>query len=298
MMKTNNLAQWIDGQTDFPENQKGQDTFEKIKHYSAQLVAPELDKQNVFENILKARETKSTTTTSIKTYVLRIAAILILLIGVLAFLKEFTLSTYKTITAQSQIVQLPDDSKVLLQPGSNLSYNAYFWFLDREVTLQGEAFFEVEKGETFSVSTPNGDVKVLGTKFNVNSFNDELNVVCYEGRVEVSQDKITEVITSDQFIVIKQGKLENLEAIQLKELPTTSQYYQIIDSNFEKVITDIERYYGANIKTGSIKTEKNFTGQLPKNNINKALDIISKTYQLHYKTIDENNFIFVGDDEK
>ncbi|RRO15945.1 FecR family protein [Flavobacteriaceae bacterium 14752] len=293
MKTTNTLAQWIDGQSDFPDDVADREVYENIKHYSAQIEAPTLDKTKVFENIKKVQGSKKST---IKPFVFKIAAILVLAIGLLVLLKEFTVSSHKTLTAQTQSIQLPDQSEVLLQPGSSLSYNQYFWFLDREVTLQGEAFFEVAKGKTFTVNTHHGKVKVLGTKFNVKSFNDELHVVCYEGRVEVSQNNVSEVITPNEFIVLSGGEFTIKDSIQLKELPSTSGYYQIINSNFDTLIKDVERYYGVEINSKQIKTDKNFTGKLPKSNIDKTLDIISKTYQLQYKSINENNFIFVGDE--
>ena len=295
METKNTLAQWIDGQSDFPEDIQAREIYENIKHYSAQLEAPRLDKAKIFEHIKSARASKTKNISTPKPYILKIAAILVLAIGVLVLLKEFTLTDYKTQVAQTQTFQLPDRSKVLLQPGSSLSYNAYFWFLDREVKLEGEAYFEVAKGETFTVKTANGKVKVLGTKFNVKTFSDELQVVCYEGRVEVSQNNLSDVITPNEFIVLSGGEISK-ETLQLKELPSTSGYFQIINSNFDILIKDVERYYGVDINSKQIETNKSFTGQLPKNDVKKALDIISKTYQLRYNTINENNFIFVGDE--
>jgi len=296
MMKTTNtLAQWIDGQSDFPDHLDGREVYENIKHFSKQLEAPSLDKAKVFENIKNSQLDKTNTTFTIKPYLLRIAAVLVLAVGVLVLLKEYSITHYTTPIAQSQGVQLPDNSEVLLQPGSSLSYNSLFWFFDREVTLDGEAFFEVAKGKTFTVNTPHGNVKVLGTKFNVKTFNDELSVVCYEGRVEVLQNNLSEVITPNEFIVLSGGEISK-ETLQLNELPSTSGYYQIINSNFDALVKDVERYYGVEINFNQIQTDKNFTGQLPKNNIIKALDIISKTYQLQYKTINENSFIFVGNE--
>lgn len=296
MKTTNNLAQWIDGQSDFPDDVDGRQVYENIKLYSAQLEAPSLDKAKVFEHIKSARASKTKNTSKLKPYILKIAAILVLAIGVLVLLKEFTLTDYKSQVAQTQTIQLPDQSKVLLQPGSSLSYNSYFWFIDREVKLEGEAFFEVAKGKTFTVNTPQGNVKVLGTKFNVNTFSNQLQVMCYEGRVEVSQNSLSDVITPNEFIVLSGGEIRSKELLQLKELPSTSGYYQIINSNFDALIKDVERYYGVEINTNQIKTDKNFTGQLPKNNIDKALDIISKTYQLQYKSVNKNSFIFVGNE--
>ncbi|NBC56707.1 MAG: DUF4974 domain-containing protein [Bacteroidetes bacterium] len=296
METKNTLAQWIDGQSDFPEDIQAREIYENIKHYSAQLEAPRLDKAKVFEHIKSARASKTKNISTPKPYILKIAAILVLAIGVLVLLKEFTLTDYKTQVAQTQTIHLPDQSKVLLQPGSSLSYNAYFWFLDREVKLEGEAYFEVAKGETFTVKTANGKVKVLGTKFNVKTFHDELQVMCYEGRVEVSQNSLAEVITPNEVIVLNRGKIKSKETLQLNKSPSTSSYYQIINSNFDTLIKDVERYYGVDINSKQIETNKSFTGQLPKNDVKKALDIISKTYQVRYNTINENNFIFVGDE--
>ena len=295
-MNTNTtLDQWIDGQASFPEDEKGQEIYEKIKFYSAQLEAPKLNKSKVFGNIKNAQKIQSKP--KLKTYLFRIAAILVLAIGLLALLKTFTLSSYQTLANQSEVINLPDDSEVLIQAGSTLSYNPYFWFLDREVELEGEAFFDVAKGKIFTVDTPNGKVKVLGTKFNVKTFNDKLSVVCYEGRVEVSQNKISEVITKNQFIEIKNDKVEKKSKINLNQNPSTSEYYQIINLSFSELIKDIERYFDVKIDTANIETNKNFTGQIPKNDIKKALNIVSKTYQLKYQTTNENNYIFVSNEK-
>ncbi|MBS3737430.1 FecR family protein [Mesohalobacter halotolerans] len=295
METKNTLAQWIDGQSDFPEDIQAREIYENIKHYSAQLEAPTFEKVKVFKTIKNTRASKTQTRPSIKSYAFKIAAILVLAAGLLVFLKAITKAEFTTKVAQSQTIQLPDQSNVLLQPGSSLSYNDYFWFLNREVKLEGEAFFEVAKGETFTVKTANGEVKVLGTKFNVKTFHDELQVMCYEGRVEVSQNNLSDVITPNEFIVLSGGEISK-ETLQLKELPSKSGYFQIINSNFDILIKDVERYYGVDINSKQIETNKSFTGQLPKNDVKKALDIISKTYQVRYNTINENNFIFVGDE--
>ncbi len=77
------------------------------------------------------------------------------------------------------MVNLPDASKITLQKNTRVGYKKYSWPFNREVTLEGEAFFEVAKGETFTVTTSNGSVKVLGTSFNVNTKNDLLLISCY-----------------------------------------------------------------------------------------------------------------------
>ena len=81
---------------------------------------------------------------------------------------------------------LPDGSIVKLNQNSEASYNSATWFFNRNVNLDsGEAFFEVEKGGKFSVATPMGDIAVLGTSFNVSLRNENFQVACKTGKVEV-----------------------------------------------------------------------------------------------------------------
>lgn len=85
---------------------------------------------------------------------------------------------------------LPDGSIVLLNAGSRITYTSDFDRRDRRLELDGEAFFEVRKneGKPFVVSTPYLDVRVTGTKFNVNAYADESAVVAslVEGSVSVT----------------------------------------------------------------------------------------------------------------
>jgi ferric-dicitrate binding protein FerR (iron transport regulator) len=87
-------------------------------------------------------------------------------------------------------VNLPDGSIVELNSGSELRYSYLFSVFNREVRLNGEAFFSVKKGKSpFKVSSNGAVVRVTGTKFNVRSWNDEpgamTRVAVLEGRVQL-----------------------------------------------------------------------------------------------------------------
>lgn len=90
-------------------------------------------------------------------------------------------------------ITLPDGSKVVLNNNSKITYPVLFSKKQREVTVSGEAYFEVEKDakRPFIVKTNGLDVKVLGTKFNVRSYDDhqETVVSLREGAVQVISDK-------------------------------------------------------------------------------------------------------------
>ena len=89
---------------------------------------------------------------------------------------------------RSSIV-LSDGTRVILNAGTTLSYPAAFVSCQREVKVNGEAFFEVshDKDHPFIVSAENVKVKVLGTKFNVKAYkeDDHIEVTLTEGKVGV-----------------------------------------------------------------------------------------------------------------
>ncbi|WP_423130232.1 FecR family protein [Gaoshiqia sp. Z1-71] len=69
----------------------------------------------------------------------------------------------------NSVITLPDQTLVYLRPGTSLQYDSRFNKKHRQVSLDGEAFFEVTRDETnpFTVHTGQADIKVLGTSFNV-----------------------------------------------------------------------------------------------------------------------------------
>ena len=103
-------------------------------------------------------------------------------------------------------VTLPDGSRVELNSASRLTYERALFGWDREVTLEGEAFFEVAPGEEpFTVRTFNAAVQVLGTRFNVRAREDEpersTTVAVEEGKVAFAAEGLP-----DQPITLTAGQ--------------------------------------------------------------------------------------------
>lgn len=90
--------------------------------------------------------------------------------------------------AQNEQALLPDGSIIDINAESELAYSKDNWTTNREIKLDGEAFFSVKKGSKFTVVTKNGKVEVLGTSFNVYSRGDIFSVECETGKVRVSTD--------------------------------------------------------------------------------------------------------------
>lgn len=101
-----------------------------------------------------------------------------------------------TITAHT----FADKSEVYLNADTDVSYNDNNWNKSRKINLDGEAYFEVNKGNDFIVSTNQGSVRVLGTKFNVKQRANTLHVSCYEGSVAVSSNNTEKILVAGQGI--------------------------------------------------------------------------------------------------
>jgi transmembrane sensor len=85
-------------------------------------------------------------------------------------------------------IRLPDGSRIMLNAGSKLTYSKDFGFRSREILLEGEAYFNVEKHRfPMVVNTSHIAVKVLGTEFNIKSYPDEdyIETTLVEGSIKI-----------------------------------------------------------------------------------------------------------------
>ena len=103
-----------------------------------------------------------------------VAAIVALFINLIND-KENPVSTFSTAYLETKMVVLPDSSKVWLNSATTLTYDSDFNKKDREVTLSGEAFFDVSKNPSkpFIVRMSDASITVKGTSFNVSAYDGE-----------------------------------------------------------------------------------------------------------------------------
>ena len=130
---------------------------------------------------------------------LRIAAVIVagLILSVSGYF-TYRSVMYEKLVAKNEIlqVQLPDGSNVTLNKGSKLIYPGKFGD-ERELYLNGEAFFEVSKDpdRPFIVESGNVKVEVIGTSFNFYGFKNEnvVQVIVESGKVAVYNEKDEEI---------------------------------------------------------------------------------------------------------
>lgn len=105
---------------------------------------------------------------------------------------------------------LPDSTKVVLNTGSELSYDAFFGAVRREVHLEGEGYFEVtkDKAHEFAVFADGVEVVVTGTKFNISAYaqDEQAVVTLLEGSVIVRNDKFeADLIPNEQLAYVSRS---------------------------------------------------------------------------------------------
>jgi len=188
---------------------------------------------------------------------------------------------------------LPDASTIQLNADSKISFKEKSWSKERIVKLEGEAFFEVKKGQKFKVITPLGEVEVLGTSFNVNTRNGNLVVDCQTGKVRVSAKGDQEILTPGQ------GTRLNKEQTELVDTYTSNINQQISwrrnkfhfdNTNFRTVVEELERQYDKSIKVLDEKLLDKVGAYTFEGNLETALKEVC--YQLNAKyTIKEHSVV-------
>jgi transmembrane sensor len=289
------LAQWLNDElkdnevTDF-EKDTDLETYSKIKKYSAQLTTSTFDEDKMLSEILKSKKQNTTKVIPMNTnWMYKVAAVLVLGFGMLFLFQNFSDEKQIAANGSKTSFSLPDASEVVLNSGSEIEYKKANW--DRNVKLCGEAFFKVAKGKRFEVHTNLGKVAVLGTQFDVKARENRFDVTCYEGRVQVNYDKVQILLTEGQRVIFENGK--QTTAIVAAEKPDwLSNKIAFDKENLQQIVDEIERNYDVKIKVNLFDTSGLFTGKMPSDNLEVALDIISRTYQLKITKINSKSIIF------
>jgi len=181
---------------------------------------------------------------------LSIAAGILLLLGLSGFLRFYTIRI-ETSSGQHLAINLPDQSKVELNARSKIAYHPYWWQFKRSVKLEGEAFFEVEKGRKFEVESINGTTRVLGTSFNIYARDNEYKVTCLTGQVLVKSPNGTEAILSptDKAELQSDGQFKVSKGIETHpEISWRKNIFLFTAVPADLVFAEIERQYGVQIE--------------------------------------------------
>jgi len=224
-------------------------------------------------------------------------------------------------------ILLADGTTVWLNGESKLHYENDFTGATREVTLEGEAFFDVIKqmNRPFIVHTSGIDIKVLGTAFNVKSYPEDKNVetTLYRGMVEVFREKDSlnkhiRLIPNKKLTLPKQAAIDPVQMSEEKQSPVkeNSVGYAItpIDSTkkeserietawvysrlefdkekFEDVAKEMERWYNVTIVFRDEKAKRiNVTVKFETETVAQAFEALKEALHIKYEIINHEIFV-------
>ncbi|MGN6180348.1 MAG: FecR family protein [Mucilaginibacter sp.] len=222
-------------------------------------------------------------------------------------------------------IQLPDGTKVWLNAGSKLTYNADSYGTEfRKVSLTGEGFFDVVKDpqHPFIVTTPTISIRVLGTEFNLRSYTNDVTseAALVRGRIELTVLKNPEkkiiLKASEKLTVFNNEQtaptvpspdnpasetddvpmiaLSRIHQAKTDTLPSEALWIDnklAFDAeDFGSIAEKLERRYNVKIVFENDDLKKlRFTGRFQNEPIDKALNALRTTVDFHYKT--QNNQI-------
>lgn len=210
---------------------------------------------------------------------------------------QLSRNTLRTGKGETYMVILPDQSKAWLNAGTNLSYNTVMQDSNsRVVYLEGEAYFEISKLKSktgkrlpFVVMTPKQEVEVLGTHFNINSYDDEpvITTTLLEGSVKVSS------ASGDRHVIIKPGQqvFNNGNSLNIAKanIENTMDWKQgdfYLDKvNFKTAMRKIARWYNVDVVyDASVPDDIQAGGWISRDNkLSDVLRSIARTGQVKFK---------------
>lgn len=293
MKENTKLAKWLEGAMDEKELREFEslpefETYRKIKDFSAQLTVPEIDSDNLYNTIAAKRNRADKKVIRLNSpWLVRIAAVLVIALGLTFFFYTSNTTTQVAQTGERTEFLLPDNSTVMLNAGSQAEYKSWNWNKKRSLDLNGEAYFKVAKGKTFDVNTPLGKVTVVGTQFNVKSRNNRFDVTCFEGKVKVTYNGKEQFLTPGKSVSFESGTAIETPQTSAQQPGWINHEVAFNKEKPENVISELERQYNVKIELKSTLS-KTFSGTLPTNDIDTALDQFTTGYHLKAEKTGKN----------
>lgn len=186
---------------------------------------------------------------------------------------------------------LADSSRVWLNAASSLRYPTAFTGNERKVEVTGEAYFEVTHNEAmpFVVSNEKTTVQVLGTRFNVNAYDDEssVNVTLLQGSVSlttINKKQPTIVKPGEQARIDESGKVELSDKVDLEEVMAWKNgLFSYKSADIGAIMRQISRWYNVDVVFEKPVHEK-FYAEAPRNtSVSVLLKMLEATKAVHFK---------------
>jgi len=186
-------------------------------------------------------------------------------------------------------VVLPDGTKVWLNAASSLSYPIAFKGHDRQVKLTGEAYFEVAKNKDkpFYVNISNVQVRVLGTHFNIEAYNEdeEIKTTLLEGAVQVTKNKTHSTLApGQQAVITRNSNSIVVSSADIDDAMAWKNGYFIFDhDNIQGIMKKVSRWYDVDVAYQGNFNDLKFGGTFYRSkNIEELLQHLESVGNIHF----------------
>lgn len=197
---------------------------------------------------------------------------------------------------------LADNSSIWLNANTTFKYPSQFSKKQREVYLDGEAYFDVSSDEKhpFIVNTTQGGIKVTGTTFNVLAYSKygKFETSLFEGNVGVylknNEEEIVD-IKPTQKTVYKNGKLQVSDINDYDEFLWRRGLIAFNNKQLNEILSVLEQYFDTEIKIDTdCLPDNTYTGKFRQSDgIDYALRVLQKSIHFNYERDNEQQIIYI-----
>jgi transmembrane sensor len=190
-------------------------------------------------------------------------------------------NTLKTARGQMYPVKLSDGSAVWLNSSSSIRFPVAFTEQERRVEITGEAYFEIAHNDKkpFTVSVNGTEVQVVGTVFNINSYNDEnsMRTTLLKGVVKVKKggQQVT-IKPGEQAQVVNDNIKVNKDVNTTKEVAWKNGLFYFKNEDLKTIMRQIARWYDVEVVYEGNVSKEGISGKIYRNaNLSEVLKLLN-----------------------
>ena len=215
------------------------------------------------------------------------------------------INTIKTPMGGQYQVVLPDGSKVRLNAASSITYPATFNSDERRVTLTGEGYFEIarltknNRKVPFIVETGKQRIEVLGTRFNVNAYDDEkgITTTLVEGKVKVTTENETVILKPNQELKLRDESITMHKVDVETVIDWTNGDFNFVDEDMKSVMRKIARWYNVEVVYDSDIPDANLSALISRDrNLSEVLRMLELSGEAQFNI--ENGTVHISNKAK
>ena len=197
--------------------------------------------------------------------------------------KATAINTISTPRGGQYHLILVDGTEVWLNASSSVKFPATFAGNERKVEVTGEVYFEVAKNKAkpFIVHTNQSDIKVLGTHFNINTYDDEAyqRTTLLEGSIEIKRGNQKALLIPGQQANIN-GSTDGIKIKEIEDLDAViawkNGYFQFEKADLQSVMRQVSRWYDTEVSYNGPIPTKQYTGKIPRSvNVAKLIEMLA-----------------------